>query len=1745
MTEVLEDRQLLTVFFVDPNAPVVEGGNLGVSWDMAYLDLQLAFTAAQSGDTIKVADGTYTPGGGRSSTFKLKSGVEIYGGYAGSGAFYPEERDPVAYPTYLSGEIMDTYSLTDNTYHVVTGSGANSSAVLDGFIITAGYAVASLGSNRLGGGLYISAGSPTISNCTFINNYAQTSGCAMYATGASAPVLTNCTFVSNSPAPGYSASGGGIYLNSCTATITDSSFYRNTGGALVNVSSSPTLKNCAFYGNTSTANGAGISNTTSSPTLTNCVFVGNKSDANGGAIYNATTSAPTIVNCTFNSNVAAQGGALYNLSSNPIVANSIIWNSTIVNSSGTPVITYSNIQGGYAGTGNINSQPVFVRNPSIGADNAWGTGDDDYGDMQLGPSSPGVDAGSNSAVTPGTFTDLTGANRYFDMPAVANTGQGTSPIVDIGAYEATNVGYSMTLTPNTVFDQQDVGTVVGTLSTSAPNGSAYIFLLVNGNGGVDNKSFKIVDKQLCTNEIFNSAIKNVYSIRVRMMDPSNVNVYTDKILMVKILKLNHAPRDISLDSSGILENQSIGTIVGMLSATDDDAGETFTYALVSGSGSNDNASFSINGSSLKTTAVFNYETKNSYNIRVKVTDSGGLSIEKAFTINVNNVNETPTDLALSGNSIAENMPAGTTIGNLSFTDPDAGDTATYSLVSGTGSVDNGYFGIQGGSLVTAVPLDYEAKSTYSIRVRATDAGGLYVEKTLTITVTNVSETPTDITLSGGSVAENQPAGAIVGTVQGVDSDKGETFTYKLVSGPGDDDNAFFTVTGNVLKTNESFDYETRDSYSIRMRVTDSKGLVFDKAFTIGVDSVNEAPVDLSLSPDGILEELPVGTTIGYLSSIDPDFNDTFTYELVSGAGDTGNGSFAISGDTLQTAAVFHYKAQNSYSIRVRATDAGGLSFEKTLTVRIIKINDAPTDLILSNGQVAENLPAGTAVGELTTTDPQLDDTFVYSLVDGDGSVDNASFTISGNQILTAGSFDYETKRSFNIRVRTTDPFGLYFEKSFVITVGDVNDAPTGITLSNSKVAENQPVGTTVGALIGVDPDAGDSLTYQLVDGAGSDDNNSFTISGDAILTADTFNFEAKKSYSIRVLATDANGLTFEKAIVITVTNVNETPTNIVLSNSSVYENLPAGVIVGAIGGIDPDAGDTFSYALVSGEGDADNASFTISGNQLKTAVMFNREEKNSCSIRVRATDAGGLSFEKVLTVTIANVNEQPTGITLSKDTIIELLPVGTPVGVLGGIDPDIDETFTYTLIHGEGDVDNISFTIAGNVLKTASVFNYFTKNSYSIRVKAVDAGGLSTEKILNVKIARHYDPPTNILLSSESIRENSPADSTVGVLSSVDPDVADAFVYTLVAGEGDADNASFTIENDLLKATSAFNFESKNSYNIRIRSTDAGGFSFEKAFVVTVENVNEMPTVTTLSNNSIQDNLPAGTVIGSFSSQDQDAGETFYYSLVSGDGSEGNAAFTIVGNTLLSAVKFNANVQDTYSIRVRTRDSGLLMFDKIMTINIAAEPKGSIMGKAFNDLNGNGTVNTGEKSMANALVYLDLNNNGKRNTNEPIVTTTKSGQYSFSNLPAGNYQVRLYKAPTGFRASGPAISGGIALGGGVNLEGQNIPLTQKAQVSGTVFYDKNKNGKKDASETGRSGVKVFLDADKDGVLDKNEKSVMTDAGGNFTLTPPAGTYSLKAIAPKGYSFSSPSGGTFAITVKAGQTVSGKLFGVIK
>ena len=450
------------------DASAAAGGD-GTGWATAFVYLQDALTHPDlaGGDRIWVAQGTYYPDrdadnpdgtDNRMARFDLRNSVKIYGGFppgGGTGDF--ADRDPALYATELSGDLFDRVEpswgpcidphpdagnafqvtpgvtgctdgsccnlvcdevpyccviqwddlcvivagdLCSRVYHVVFAFGIGQQARLDGFTITGGRADGGAWDLTIGAGLTAMFSSPTIVSCVFANNVAAGEGGGLFAYGGSgSPRVVNCTFANN---------------------------LAGRGGAVSTKFGNPGFTNCVFHRNAALPGpGGAVSGNGLGGEIFNSTFVGNRAQTPGGAI----------------------AGILE-------LANVIVWDSLPDQIADTASVTYSCVENGYAGTGNIALDPAFV--DAVG------------GNYRLGPGSPCIDLGSNQAL-PNDVADLDGDLQVteptpLDLDLHPRTVNDT---VDVGAYEACN--FSLDLDGDGTVGIGDFLAVLAAWGTS-PNG---------------------------------------------------------------------------------------------------------------------------------------------------------------------------------------------------------------------------------------------------------------------------------------------------------------------------------------------------------------------------------------------------------------------------------------------------------------------------------------------------------------------------------------------------------------------------------------------------------------------------------------------------------------------------------------------------------------------------------------------------------------------------------------------------------------------------------------------------------------------------------------------------------------------------------------------------------------------------------------------------------------------------------------------------------------------------------------------------------------------------------------------------------------------------------------------------------------------------------------------------------------------------------------------------------------------------
>jgi VCBS repeat-containing protein len=456
------------------------------------------------------------------------------------------------------------------------------------------------------------------------------------------------------------------------------------------------------------------------------------------------------------------------------------------------------------------------------------------------------------------------------------------------------------------------------------------------------------------------------------------------------------------------------------------------------------ASFALNSDgSFSYTPVANFNGTDTFTY--KANDGTSDSNVAMVQITVANVNEAPTDIALSNNSVAENQPTSTTVGTLSATDPDAGDTHTFTLVAGTGSTDNASFQIVGNALKTDAIFDYETKNSYSVRIRSTDQGALFTEKVFTISVTNVNEAP--VITEGDSttinMSEDGSPTAFSLTLHATDPE-GDTLTWSI-STPAGHGTASASGTGasKAIGYTPNANYNGTDSFVVQ--VSDGNGGSDTITVNVNIAAVDDAPVASNASTT-TNEDTAVTVTLSAsdIDSASLSFSvvgspSHGTLGTISAPNCTANGAGSSCTATVTYTPTANYNGPDSFTFKV---NDGSLD-SNVATVSITINATAPLSIgasLLPDAEVGLHYSADLGIGG--GADP-------YTVMPVKGSLPSGLIPDSDG---ISGIPTRSTKKSvFSLKV--TDQMGASATKQFRIKVFKALNISTQ-TLKRAKVGKN-------------------------------------------------------------------------------------------------------------------------------------------------------------------------------------------------------------------------------------------------------------------------------------------------------------------------------------------------------------------------------------------------------------------------------------------------------------------------------------------------------------------------------------------------------------------------------------------------------------------------------------------------------------------------------------------------------------------
>jgi VCBS repeat-containing protein len=644
------------------------------------------------------------------------------------------------------------------------------------------------------------------------------------------------------------------------------------------------------------------------------------------------------------------------------------------------------------------------------------------------------------------------------------------------------------------------GTIVGTVVATDPDaGQTLAYSILSGNVSNDfviNATTGVIS--VANSLALNFEENSSFALLINVQDNGTGNLSSQAIATVALNDVNEAPV-INNQFFTVAENSSIGTAVGTVVSTDPDAGQAHVYSIVSG---NENGTFIISATSgiitIANSSALNFEENLSFAFVVKVQDNGvgNLSSQALITVSLSDVNENPT-VNNQTFSVYEFVQNGTEVGTVQANDPDAGQILSYTITAGN---TNNAFAINSSTgLITTLnsaAISYLSNPVFNLMIRVSDngSGNLFDDCIVTIHVLPEINQPPVINDQTFFVNENSINGSSVGFVEAYDPDAGQIINYSILSGNTADAFSINSLTGEITVSNSlALNYITNPVFTLTVNVQDNGTLSLEDQATITINLIdtNEPPV-ITDQLFSTTEHKPIGTQVCTVVASGSGSGNSLSYSIE--AGNIGNG-FAINsnnGDlTISNPNAVCYEGNPEFDLLVKVQDTEGLSAEAIVTVNVMDINEHP----VCNNQIftiEENTLSNTIVGTVIATEPDFNQTLTYTIISGNS---NDAFSLNETdgliKVNNSAALNYEENQMFTLIVSVQDNGigNLITNSTITINLLDVNEYPV---FENQvfDVVENSVSGTEIGYLSASDPDAGQSINYNII---GGNENQTFTL----------------------------------------------------------------------------------------------------------------------------------------------------------------------------------------------------------------------------------------------------------------------------------------------------------------------------------------------------------------------------------------------------------------------------------------------------------------------------------------------------------------------------------------------------------------------------------------------------------------------------------------------------------------------------
>ncbi|KPA14205.1 hypothetical protein MHK_005588, partial [Candidatus Magnetomorum sp. HK-1] len=758
----------------------------------------------------------------------------------------------------------------------------------------------------------------------------------------------------------------------------------------------------------------------------------------------------------------------------------------------------------------------------------------------------------------------------------------------------------------------------------------------------------------------------------------------------------------------------------------------------------------------------------------------------------------------------------------------------------------------------------------TITITVIDAGNLTTTESFILTVNSVNDTPSITSVGNQTTDEDTAISSISFTVTDVETagcSHGITF---------DSSDTVLIPVENISYTCSAGEYylsitpatNQSGNSTITITATDAGNLTATESFNLSVTNINDAPIlSISISNRIATEGTDYTFTFNENTFFDADA-ETLSYTATQSNGDALPSWLTFDGPTRTFSGLPANSDVGLITITITATDSSAQSVTDTFELNVTNTNSAPVlDNPVTDQTISEDVAYSFTFLSNTFSDDDIafGDTLSYSATLADGSPLPSWLTFDGILKNFSGTPLNADVGMITITLIATDTLNLTAMDSFSLTVVNINDAPEITTINNQTIDEDTIAGPISFTITDIEST---SLTVYVNSSNLSLiplNNISQSCSNSSCTLTLTPAANENGSTTITVTVVDPQGLTDISLFEVMVSSVNDPPTMTGIVSQTIDEDTVLSISLSVTDIEDAPC----SMDLTATSSDItlipnENITYTCNAGLYEFTITPAANQTGSSSITIMLTDAGSLTATEIFTLTVDAVNDTPSISSIVDQTTNEDITISSIDFTVSDIETagcdhaiNIDSSDTNLV-----PIENISYSCSADVFYLTITPTNNQNGSSNITITATDEGGLNATEVFTLTVDAVNDSPSISSIADQTTNEDTTISSIDFTVSDIETAVCD---HAISIDSSDTnlvpiENITYSCSADVFYLTITPTNNQNGSSNITITATDEGGLNATEVFTLTVDSVNDVPSISSIADQTTSEDITISSI---------------------------------------------------------------------------------------------------------------------------------------------------------------------------------------------------------------------------------------------------------------------------------------------